>query len=86
MGLIAAVELVANKQTKQAFDGNAVAAYCQKICEENGLILRALGGNGIALCTPLIITRAQIDELIEKLGGALDATLQYVTSKQLLVA
>ena len=86
MGLIAAVELVANKQTKQAFDGNAVAAYCQKICEENGLILRALGGNGIALCPPLIITRAQIDELIEKLGGALDATLQYVTSKQLLVA
>ena len=86
MGMIAALELVANKQTRQAFAGNAVAAHCQKACEDNGLILRALGGNGLALCPPLIMTNAQIDELVQKLGNALDATLQYVVAGELLVA
>ncbi len=86
MGMIGALELVANKQTKQAFEGNAVAGFCQLACEENGLILRALGGNGIAICPPLIISEAQVDELVDKLGRALDATLQHVADKQLLVA
>ena len=86
MGLIGALELVANKQTGQAFDGNAVGGFCQKACENNGLIVRAMGGNSIALCPPLIITEAQIDELIDKLGAALAATLDHVTREQLLVA
>jgi 4-aminobutyrate--pyruvate transaminase len=58
MGLIGAVELVADKASKQPFVGNAVGGYCQKQCEERGLILRALGGNSIAICPPLIITGA----------------------------
>ena len=86
MGLIAALELVANKSGKQAFSDNAVGGYCQRSCEENGLILRAMGGNSIALCPPLIITETQVDELVTKLGKALDATLDYVTAGELLVA
>jgi len=86
MGLLAAVELVANRRTRQAFEGNAVGAFCQKACEDNGLIVRALGGNGIALCPPLIITRAQVDELISKLSSALDSTLGFVDDQNLLVA
>ncbi len=86
MGLIGALELVANKETRQAFADNAVGAYCMQQCEQNGLIIRAMGGNCIALCPPLIITETQVDELVDKLGHALDATLDYVTSEQLLVA
>ena len=86
MGLIAAVELVANKETRQAFEGNAVGGFCQRVCEENGLIIRAMGGNSIALCPPLIITETQVDELIGKLSVALDATLDHVTAEQMLVA
>jgi 4-aminobutyrate--pyruvate transaminase len=86
MGMIGALELVANKQTQQAFAGNAVAGFCQQACEDNGLILRALGGNGMAICPPLIISEAQVDELVDKLGRALNATLQHVADKQLLVA
>ena len=86
MGLIGALELVANKSSKQAFEDNAVGAFCQKSCEDNGLIIRAMGGNCIALCPPLIITETQVDELVGKLGKALDATLDHVTAKQLLVA
>lgn len=86
IGLIGAVELVANRQSGQPFVDNSVGGFCQRACEENGLIVRAMGGNSIALCPPLIITEAQIDELIEKLGGALDSTLAHVSSQNLLVA
>ena len=86
MGLIGALELVANKDSKQAFDGNGVGGYCQQACEKHGLIVRAMGGNNIALCPPLIISEAQVDELVEKLGKALEDTLDYVNREQLLVA
>ena len=85
MGLLAALELVADKTTRQAFADNAVGGFCQAACEQQGLIVRAMGGNSIALCPPLIITEAQIDELIEKLGAALSATLDYATREQLLL-
>lgn len=84
MGMIGAVELVANKKTGAPFTAN-VAAYCQKRCEEGGLILRALGGNSVALCPPLIITREQIDELIAGLCVALDETLDYARKEGLLI-
>jgi adenosylmethionine-8-amino-7-oxononanoate aminotransferase len=86
MGLIAALELVANKESRQPFDGNAVGGFCQKQAEEHGLIVRAMAGNNIALCPPLIITEAQVDELVDKLGQALADTLDHVTREQLLVA
>jgi adenosylmethionine-8-amino-7-oxononanoate aminotransferase len=50
------------------------------------MIVRAMSGNSVALCPPLIITQAQIDELVEKLGKALAETLDYATREQLLVA
>lgn len=84
MGLIAAVELVADKESKRAFNGNAVAAYCQKACEEAGVILRALGGNAVAMCPPLIITRKQVDELVSVLAIGLDETLDYARRERLL--
>jgi len=86
MGLIAALELVANRDTRQAFSDNSVGGFCQQACESHGLILRAMGGNSVALCPPLIITEAQVDELVTKLGKALDETLAYVNREQLLVA
>lgn len=86
MGMIAALELVANKQTRQAFNGNGVGAYCQLRCQEHGLIVRAMGGNSVALCPPLVISEAQVDEMVEKLGRALDETLAHVIREDLLAA
>jgi adenosylmethionine-8-amino-7-oxononanoate aminotransferase len=86
MGLIGALELVANKDSGTAFADNAVGGFCQRACEKHGMIVRAMSGNSVALCPPLIITRAQIDELVEKLGKALAETLDYATREQLLVA
>jgi len=83
MGLIAAGELVANKETRQPFQGNDIGAYCQKQCEEQGRILRALGGNSVAICPPLIITEAQSEELVSKLAVALGATSDHARWEEL---
>ena len=83
-GLLAAIEMVANKTNGQAFKGSTVGAYCQQRCQEHGLIVRAVAGSSIAFCPPLIISEAQVDELIQKLGKALNETLDYVVSEGLL--
>ena len=85
-GLLAAIEMVANKTTGQAFKRGAIGAYCQQRCQEHGLIVRAVAGSSIAFCPPLIISEAQVDELIEKFSKALDETLKYVAKECLLVA
>lgn len=84
-GLIGAVELVANKQSGQEFQGGAVGATVIKHCQDNGLILRAVAGNSIAFCPPLIISNEQIDEMVDKFSRALESTMEFVTQEQLLV-
>jgi len=83
IGLLGALELVADKTTKQPFEGMKVGQYCAKAAENNGLIIRPLGGNRIALCPPLIIQEAHVDEIMDKLGQALDSTLDFVTAEGL---
>lgn len=78
-GMIAALELVANKTTKAAFADGSVGAKAVLACQHNGLIVRAVAGNSLALCPPLITTEAQVDEIMEKLGKALDSTLEHTT-------
>jgi adenosylmethionine-8-amino-7-oxononanoate aminotransferase len=83
-GLIAAIELVADKSTGQAFRGAGIGAYAQQACQDYGLIVRAVAGSSIALCPPLIITNAQIDEIMDKLEKALEKTLDYCNTQGLL--
>lgn len=78
VGLIGAVELVADKSTRQAFaPSQGVGAHAMARCEENGLIVRALG-DSVALCPPLIITVDQVDEVFVKLTRALDETAAWL--------
>jgi adenosylmethionine-8-amino-7-oxononanoate aminotransferase len=83
-GMIGALELVANKETKQAFEGMTVGAYCAKAAEAAGLIVRPLGGNRVALCPPLILKREHVDELVDKLTIAVNATLEFAKQEKLL--
>ncbi len=71
VGLVAGLELVKNKATKESAApvgklGRMVAAKAQ----EHGLICRAIGDT-IAICPPLIIEQPQIDELVSRLRKAL---------------
>ena len=81
MGLIGALELVADKPSKRAFPSDAASArgWCG-FAEEEGLIVRAVGGDNITLCPPLIISEAEIDELFDRLTRALDRTLSHAAA------
>lgn len=73
-GLIAAIELVKDKTTKEMFPVDLRLA--QRVWEkalDNGLITRVAGANNIALCPPLIITKKQIDEMITTLRNAISS-------------
>ena len=83
VGMIGAVELVADKESKKPFDGMKVGQFCAKAAEDNGLVIRPLGGNRVAVCPPLIIETTHVDELIEKFNAALNLTLDWVTAEKL---
>jgi 4-aminobutyrate---pyruvate transaminase len=83
-GLIAALELVSNKTTGASFQGGLAGARAQKACEENGLILRAVAGNALALCPPLIITKEQVDDMLDRVARALDITWQDLRDQGLV--
>jgi adenosylmethionine-8-amino-7-oxononanoate aminotransferase len=85
-GMLAAVELVANKKTGKAFSDGAVGAFAVMRCQAHGLITRPVAGSSLALCPPLIINEQQVDEIIEKMSLALDETLEFVVKKKLLDA
>ena len=83
VGMIGALELVADKASKKPFDGMKVGQFCAKAAEDNGLVIRPLGGNRVAVCPPLIIETTHVDELTEKFGAALNLTLDWVTAEKL---
>ena len=73
MGLLAAVEITADKAKKTPFPPEAaIGAWIQAKAMEHGVIVRAIA-NCIALCPPLISERHHIDELVDGLAKALDA-------------
>ncbi|SKC92945.1 Adenosylmethionine-8-amino-7-oxononanoate aminotransferase [Burkholderia sp. YR290] len=76
-GLLAAVELVADKASREPFaPSQGVAAYAGTRALSHGLITRALGDT-VNFCPPLIVTRAQIDEMFDAAKRALDDTLAW---------
>ncbi|MEX2482784.1 MAG: aminotransferase [Gammaproteobacteria bacterium] len=86
IGLIGAVELVADRKTKAGFNPpGKVGAVCLEHCQANGLICRAIG-DVMAFCPPLIITSEQVDELFDKFELALAATLEWANGEGLLAA
>src|SRR5262252_2250828 len=84
LGLIGGVELVANKKSRQAFaPGQGVGPRAVRFAEDEGLIVRAVMGDVLTLCPPLTITAAEIDDLFDRLGHALDKTLDWVRRERL---
>ncbi len=75
VGLLGAIELVKNKQTRERYEGKGVGMICRGHCFGNGLIMRAVGDTMI-IAPPLVISKAEIDELIDKARLCLDLTLQ----------
>jgi 4-aminobutyrate--pyruvate transaminase len=84
LGLVGGVELVGDKRTKRSFDPeSAVAPQAVAFAQDEGLIVRYLAGDVVSICPPLIITPAQIDELFDRLGRALDRTSAWASARGL---
>jgi len=84
LGLVGGLELVADRDSKRAFDPKAgVGPRCVAAAQAEGLIVRALGDT-ISLCPPLIISAQELDMLFERLGRALDHTLVWAAAERLV--
>ena len=74
-GLMGAILLVKDKTLGTAFpDEVEIGMVCRGHCFGNGLIMRAVG-NRMIIAPPLVITRAQIDEMMALIRRCLDLTL-----------
>jgi L-2,4-diaminobutyrate transaminase len=67
VGLLAAIEFVADKKTKQAFEAPLrVSAKVADECLKNGMIVRAMpSGDALAYAPPLVITSDEVDRIVE---------------------
>jgi 4-aminobutyrate---pyruvate transaminase len=87
LGLIGGLEIVADKRTKAQFEPTqAVAAKVAGFAQGEGLIVRPLFGDRMAVCPPLVISEAEIDELFDRLGRALDRTADWLVREGLRAA
>ena len=74
-GLMGAVQLVRDKSTGACFDPSLeVGMLCRSHCFANGLVMRAVGDRMI-VAPPLVISTAQIDEMMALIRRCLDLTL-----------
>lgn len=65
-GMIAALEIVSDRNEKRP--DAEMAGKIVKACLNNGLIVRQIYGNSIALCPPLVVNQSQVDEILDKLS------------------
>jgi putrescine---pyruvate transaminase len=73
-GLMGAVQLVKDKATAKTFAPELeLGMVCRGHCFGNGLVMRAVGDRMI-VAPPLVITRAQIDEMMALIRRCLDLT------------
>ena len=73
VGLLGAVEIVADKATRARFGGaeGTAGPMVRDACIANGLMVRGIRDT-IVMCPPLIISHAQIDEMIAIIRRSLD--------------
>lgn len=73
VGMVAAVELVEDKAARKNFDpSRKVGPRLTKLGEKHGVILRAMVNDSMGFSPPLIITEAEVDEMLDRFGKALD--------------
>ena len=76
-GLMIGVELVADKKTKTKFADSAQFGHTvARRCRDNGVLIRNISDTFI-ISPPLILTKAQVDTIVE----AMDEALTYQTNK-----
>ena len=86
IGLVAGLELVKDKTTRENFAAaDGVAQHVAQRALVHGVITRGLG-DVVNLCPPLIISESEIDELMARIGRALDDTYAWAAQRRLVDA
>jgi putrescine aminotransferase len=74
IGLIAAIELVADKGKREFFPNiGDVGTHCRNYCFGSGLISRAIRDT-MVLAPPFIVSESEVEEIVAKLKAAIDNT------------
>jgi len=74
VGLIGAIELVRDRESRANFDPSLkVGLRLARQCEQHGVIGRSLPGDVLAFSPPLVISTDEIDDMVDRVGQALDA-------------
>ena len=87
-GLFMGVELVADRASKRPFDPQQkVNAVVKAAAMERGLLCYAMGGtidgragDHLLLAPPFIVSDAELEEIVARLGDAIDAALAKVSA------
>ena len=84
VGMMGSIALTPNKATRAAFEADAgtVGYKCREHCFGNNLVMRHVGDRMI-ISPPLVMTRDDIDTLIERATRALDQTFEQIKSEGL---
>lgn len=78
VGLVGAVEMVADKTTRAPFEpAGKTGAYLVARAQAHGLIVRQLGDR-IAFSPPLIISESEIGSMFDRFAAALDETAEWL--------
>jgi len=73
-GLIAAIELVKDKATREHWEKlGRVGSLCRDHCFRRNVVIRAVR-DAMVLSPPLVVTRAEIDAIVGRLKDCVDAT------------
>lgn len=77
-GMVAGIQLSEDPKTRKRFaNGGDVGTLCRDFCFNSGLIMRATGDR-MLLSPPLVVTRSEIDEIVEKAKQAIDSTARQL--------
>jgi 4-aminobutyrate--pyruvate transaminase len=72
LGLVCGVEIVSDKSAKTADPAMTMKIF--KAAQERGLRTRPLG-NTLAFSPPLMITEDEVDEIVKRLGAAMESVM-----------
>ena len=86
-GMMGAIELVADKAGRRPFEApeGTIGLMCREHCFANGLVMRHVGDKMI-ISPPLVISKAEIDELLAFALKSLDDSLRDIHDKGLMKA
>jgi 4-aminobutyrate--pyruvate transaminase len=86
VGLIAAMELVQDKATHRNFDPkDRIGARVTRLGEQHGVIGRTVVNDTLCFSPPLIIKEDEVDEMLTRVGKALDELTAELRREQIAV-